>query len=67
VSRPTCQREERSVTFFFYSNDRYLNGYTSDVQLRESWVGRHCRVLNYGQPIGLTHEIDYSLVTDSRR
>jgi hypothetical protein len=37
---PICQREERSVTFFFYSNDRYLNGYTSDGQLQESWVGR---------------------------
>jgi hypothetical protein len=36
VSMPTCQREERSATFFFYSNDRYLNGYTSDGQLRES-------------------------------
>ena len=37
---PTCQREERSVTFFSYSSDRYLNGYTSDGQLQESWVGR---------------------------
>jgi len=25
---------------FFYSNDRYLNGYTSDGQLLGSWIGR---------------------------
>ena len=37
---PSCQREERSVTFFFYSNDRDRNGYTRDGQLRESSLGR---------------------------
>ena len=25
---------------FFYSNDRYLNGYTNDGQLMGSWIGR---------------------------
>ncbi len=25
---------------FFYSNDRYLNGYTNDAQLMGSWIGR---------------------------
>ena len=25
---------------FFYSNDRYLNGYTSQGQLLGSWIGR---------------------------
>jgi hypothetical protein len=40
VSIPTCRREERSVTFFLYSNDRYLNGYANEGQLLGSWIGR---------------------------
>ena len=40
VSTPTCQRAAAFSHGFFYSNDRYLNGYTSDGQLLGSWIGR---------------------------
>jgi hypothetical protein len=65
VSIPTCRREERSVTF--YSNDRYLNGYTNEGNCWEAGLAEKDRVNKYGQTVGLTREIGYSLITDTRK
>jgi hypothetical protein len=62
VSIPPCRRRSAQSRFFLL-HDRYLNGYTN---WKAGLEGKD-RVHKYGQTIGLTHEIGYSLVSDTRR